>query len=194
LSKLKAIRAKCLECVEGPAEVRGCTHFNCPLWAFRMGTNPFISEQQREALAQRLGKSVTPRPGAGVDLEMLRGWAGRALPMGSIQPPNPRDMSPGELLALGCSIASPAKALRAHDWERESSHKDRVARRNATASQKAPRREQDFANRAREGCLGTPEGHPLENAPSSAGVFGASVPRERVDVEGRSRGGEQRAA
>ena len=194
MSKLKEIRAKCLECMEGPAEVRACTHFNCPLWAFRMGTNPFISEQQREALARRLGKSVIPRPGAGVDLEMLRGWAGWALPMGSIQPPNPRDMTPGELIALGSAIATPAKALKAHDWERDSSHRHRTARRKAAASQKPPHREQDFANRAPGGCLDTPEAHPLENAPSCAVIFGASVPKERREVEGRLKRRERRAA
>jgi hypothetical protein len=38
---LKAIRAKCIDCSGGNAdEVRKCTALACPLWPFRMGTNP----------------------------------------------------------------------------------------------------------------------------------------------------------
>ena len=38
---LKAIRAKCLDCVaEQPQEVRLCPSENCPLWPYRMGHNP----------------------------------------------------------------------------------------------------------------------------------------------------------
>lgn len=38
---LKAIRAKCLDCVCGQlAEVRLCPSENCPLWPYRMGHNP----------------------------------------------------------------------------------------------------------------------------------------------------------
>jgi hypothetical protein len=39
---LKIIRAKCMNC-SGCAlgEVRSCTFINCPLWPYRMGTNPF---------------------------------------------------------------------------------------------------------------------------------------------------------
>ena len=39
---LKAIRAKCKDCCGGSeAEVRRCGMIDCPLWPFRMGTNPF---------------------------------------------------------------------------------------------------------------------------------------------------------
>lgn len=39
-SPIKAIRAKCLDCVGGnAAEVRKCVSTDCPLWGFRMGTN-----------------------------------------------------------------------------------------------------------------------------------------------------------
>ncbi len=41
-SPIKTIRAKCLDCCGGAAsEVRKCTSIDCPLWAFRMGRNPF---------------------------------------------------------------------------------------------------------------------------------------------------------
>ena len=34
------IRAYCLTCVEGEAEVRFCTTVQCPFWPYRMGRNP----------------------------------------------------------------------------------------------------------------------------------------------------------
>ena len=38
---LKAIRAHCLECCsDSPKEVRECHLTGCPLWDFRLGTNP----------------------------------------------------------------------------------------------------------------------------------------------------------
>lgn len=41
LSPLKAIRAKCLDCVcESAQEVRLCPATNCPLYPYRMGHNP----------------------------------------------------------------------------------------------------------------------------------------------------------
>jgi len=41
LSPLKAIRAKCLDCVaEQPQEVRLCPCESCPIWPYRMGHNP----------------------------------------------------------------------------------------------------------------------------------------------------------
>ena len=39
---LKSIRGKCLDCSNGvPSEVRKCVAVHCPLWPFRMGSNPF---------------------------------------------------------------------------------------------------------------------------------------------------------
>jgi hypothetical protein len=38
---LAAIRAKCIDCSAGNmAEVRWCVVVKCPLWPYRMGTNP----------------------------------------------------------------------------------------------------------------------------------------------------------
>jgi len=39
ISRKKAIRAKCLDCCGNQyTEVRECTSWSCPLWAYRMGT------------------------------------------------------------------------------------------------------------------------------------------------------------
>lgn len=41
LSPLKAIRAKCLDCMcDQPAEVRLCACKDCALYPYRMGHNP----------------------------------------------------------------------------------------------------------------------------------------------------------
>ena len=57
---LKAIRERCLDCCCGSApEVRKCTAFACPAWAFRMGVNPqkrTLSEDRRRAAAERFAK------------------------------------------------------------------------------------------------------------------------------------------
>ena len=38
----RAIRAKCIDCSGGSAtEARKCVAYECPLWPFRMGKNPF---------------------------------------------------------------------------------------------------------------------------------------------------------
>jgi hypothetical protein len=55
LPVLKAIRAKCLDCCccqEG--EIRRCTAVYCPLWPFRMGTNPFRTPSAGAADRMRL--------------------------------------------------------------------------------------------------------------------------------------------
>lgn len=44
----RAIRAKCLDCCCGQqTEVLRCTVVKCPLWPFRMGTNPFTNRKGR---------------------------------------------------------------------------------------------------------------------------------------------------
>lgn len=59
---LKAIREKCLDCCCGNAsEVRKCVAVDCPLWPFRMSTNPFrkkpeLSSAQKRARLERLSK------------------------------------------------------------------------------------------------------------------------------------------
>jgi hypothetical protein len=49
---LRAIRARCLDCcADQPNEVRLCTAVTCPLWPYRMATDPWRkepSEAQRE--------------------------------------------------------------------------------------------------------------------------------------------------
>lgn len=57
---LKAIRAKCLDCMcDQASEVKLCPSESCPLYPFRLGKNPFrakrvFSEEERAAMAQRL--------------------------------------------------------------------------------------------------------------------------------------------
>lgn len=56
----KAVRAKCIDCCGGnQAEVRKCVSTTCPLWPFRMRSNPFRekpSEEQRAAAAERFAR------------------------------------------------------------------------------------------------------------------------------------------
>ena len=41
LTPLKAIRKKCLECMNSSyKEIRECPSVDCPLWEFKMGHNP----------------------------------------------------------------------------------------------------------------------------------------------------------
>jgi hypothetical protein len=63
---LRAIRAKCLDCCCGStSEVRKCVAVDCPLWAFRMGVNPFrkkrtLSAEQKREMVERLSNSQQP--------------------------------------------------------------------------------------------------------------------------------------
>ena len=63
---LRAIRARCLDCcADQPNEVRLCTVVHCPLWAYRMSTDPWRkepSEAQREQgrrLAQKTAAAAS---------------------------------------------------------------------------------------------------------------------------------------
>ena len=59
----KAIRAKCIDCCGGMMSmVQDCGIPSCPIYPFRSGKNPFrtkkeMSEEQREAVKERLAKS-----------------------------------------------------------------------------------------------------------------------------------------
>ena len=143
IPKLKFIRAACLECVDGQAEVRACAFFSCPLWPFRMSANPFPPSEARQeasrkavraARAARGLSEAAPRADANAvanprcetdlggpserpTLDQLRAWAGRNLPMESVASPDPRDMTGEELAALGCTNRSPAKAIRRYEQE-----------------------------------------------------------------------------
>jgi hypothetical protein len=61
---LNATREKCLDCCCGnAAEVRKCVACDCPLWPFRMGTNPFrkkreLSPEQKRERAERLHRKA----------------------------------------------------------------------------------------------------------------------------------------
>lgn len=61
---LKVIRAKCLDCSQAPSEVARCTAVDCPLWPYRMGSNPFRAERSeavREAARQNVQKARAAR-------------------------------------------------------------------------------------------------------------------------------------
>jgi hypothetical protein len=48
-SIMAVIRAKCLDCCcHQQSEVRRCTAVHCPLWPYRMGTNPFHGARGKE--------------------------------------------------------------------------------------------------------------------------------------------------
>lgn len=63
MSVLKAIRAKCLDCVcYQPSLIAACALKECALHPYRMGKNPFrqkrvLTDEQRAALAERLAKA-----------------------------------------------------------------------------------------------------------------------------------------
>jgi len=61
-SPIKAIRAKCIDCMCGQVlEVKLCTCIDCALYPFRMGKNPYrkpMSEEQRQAAGERLRKRL----------------------------------------------------------------------------------------------------------------------------------------
>ena len=57
---VKAIRAKCLDCCGGSSnEVKLCPATECPIYAFRLGRNPYrtarvMTDEQRTIAAERL--------------------------------------------------------------------------------------------------------------------------------------------
>jgi hypothetical protein len=59
----KAIRAKCLDCSGNSSdEVKCCPVIDCPLWAFRLGKNPYrtprvLTEEQKAVAAERLKRA-----------------------------------------------------------------------------------------------------------------------------------------
>jgi hypothetical protein len=69
---LRAMRARCLDCCAGqPNEVRLCTAVHCPLWPYRMATDPWRkepSEAQRahaRTLAAKRRAEARKQPSAG---------------------------------------------------------------------------------------------------------------------------------
>lgn len=64
-SPVKAIRAKCLDCVgNNVAEVRKCVSANCALWPYRMGANPFHASSTS---AKREGANIATSSGSEAD-------------------------------------------------------------------------------------------------------------------------------
>lgn len=73
MTPIKAIREKCLDCCcDQVNEVKLCTAERCPLHPFRLGKNPNIkpreyTEEQREAMRQRLKKTMEAKNGQAED-------------------------------------------------------------------------------------------------------------------------------
>lgn len=69
ISPMKAIRLKCLDCCGGSSkEVKTCGAKDCPLYAFRLGKNPYrqkreYTEEQRAEMAERLKNARDKKSG-----------------------------------------------------------------------------------------------------------------------------------
>jgi hypothetical protein len=83
---LKAMRDKCIDCSGGsPSEAANCSAVGCPLWPYRMGTNPFSNRkgtrQAVEAMQEAkrcLKTSVQQSPNEIVPVETPKDRRGRA--------------------------------------------------------------------------------------------------------------------
>jgi hypothetical protein len=65
VSPLRALRLKCLDCLNGSAkEVRLCTAVDCPSWPFRMGKNPWRKPLTGEERAERQARFTDKSPAA----------------------------------------------------------------------------------------------------------------------------------
>lgn len=64
-SLYRVIREKCLACCcHQPTEVRLCVCDDCPLWPYRMGTNPFkrkLGVEERQRRAEQLRQNAGSR-------------------------------------------------------------------------------------------------------------------------------------
>ena len=62
LTPVQAMRAYCLDCNGSDKEVALCPCFDCPLYSYRFGTNPFLTrvytEEEREVARVRMKASV----------------------------------------------------------------------------------------------------------------------------------------
>lgn len=60
---VKAIRTYCLECKSHHvSQIKNCERVDCPLYAFRMGKNPYrkprtLTDEQRKAMVDRLSNA-----------------------------------------------------------------------------------------------------------------------------------------
>lgn len=70
MTPIKAIRAKCLDCVAGQVvEVRLCPSSDCPLYPFRMGHNPNFQKMR----SQRTKKEAIRQTGVTMPTEGEKG-------------------------------------------------------------------------------------------------------------------------
>lgn len=79
----KAIRATCLDCAETTADVRDCTHTDCPLWPYRMGRGKIAPDsaspeqnRQQAAVSIRRKMSNTENEQIGLDFDAVENKEG----------------------------------------------------------------------------------------------------------------------
>lgn len=63
---LEVIRENCIDCAGGSqAEVRRCAQVSCPMWPYRMNSNPLrkreMSDEQRAQASERLARAREAR-------------------------------------------------------------------------------------------------------------------------------------
>ena len=84
MTPLRAIRAKCLECIGGGSrEVRHCSAEDCPLFPFREGKNPNVKRKATPAQLEALKKGRLSKK----SLDNNRGFKHDAVSEGSYSPP-----------------------------------------------------------------------------------------------------------
>ncbi|HYN38966.1 MAG TPA: hypothetical protein VES39_06925 [Rhodospirillales bacterium] len=96
---LRAIRARCLDCCAGqPNEARLCTSVHCPLWAYRMATDPWRKEPSEAQRAHARTLAAKRRAEAGRQPSGGRESAKVELPATNLPPAR---LSTGETPVLG---------------------------------------------------------------------------------------------
>jgi hypothetical protein len=110
---LRAIRARCLDCcADQPNEVRLCTAVTCPLWPYRMATDPWRKEPSE---AQREQGRRMARKTADDASEAFSAKDENATPEVAATTLPPAKLFTGEIVVLGdppCQTARSGEAVR----------------------------------------------------------------------------------
>jgi hypothetical protein len=54
------LRHYCLDCADGPAEVRRCAVIDCPFWPYRMGRNPHNPKRGKAPVMALRARGISP--------------------------------------------------------------------------------------------------------------------------------------